>query len=170
MYNYSCRVLWSDEDECFIATCPEFPHLSAFGDTRQEALNELNVVLEAAIDVYGEEGWKLPEPQKVHEYSGQFRLRLSKGLHRKLAIQAESEGVSLNTLIVQYLSERGTESESRLLFKQELHQAFSWVLNQTATAYAYFAQTSSSSKSYGNPVNVSALIETNSASYVVVKQ
>ena len=117
MYNYSYRVVWSDKDECYIATCPEFPHLSAFGDTAPEALGELNVAMELAIDVYTEEGWKLPEPQKVHEYSGQFRLRLPKGLHRKLAIQAESEGVSLNTLSIQYLSEGLAESVSRLSFK-----------------------------------------------------
>jgi predicted RNase H-like HicB family nuclease len=104
MNKYSYRVFWSDTDECYIATSPEFPRLSAFGDTAQEAIDELGVVLEAAMEIYEEEGWPLPEPQKVQTYSGQFRLRLPKSLHAQLAERAEIEGVSLNTLVVQHLS------------------------------------------------------------------
>jgi hypothetical protein len=37
---YGIRVLWSDEDQCFIATCPD-QDLSAFGPSREEAAHEL---------------------------------------------------------------------------------------------------------------------------------
>lgn len=122
MQNYSFRVLWSDEDECYIATSPEFPNLSAFGDSAQEALAELDIALEAAIETYEEEGWELPLPQKLHEYSGQFRLRLPKNLHARLAGEAEREGVSLNTLAVQYLAESLGESRNLLKVQQELER------------------------------------------------
>jgi hypothetical protein len=37
---YSFNIEWSDEDEEYIATCPAFPGLSAFGETEEEALSE----------------------------------------------------------------------------------------------------------------------------------
>ncbi len=38
------------------------------------------------------------------EYSGQFRLRLPKSLHKHLVERAKAEGVSLNQLCVHILS------------------------------------------------------------------
>jgi predicted HicB family RNase H-like nuclease len=105
MHCYSLRVMWSDEDEAYIATTPEFPLLSAFADTPQDAINELVGVLEDAIEYMQEEGMALPSPQKVLDYSGQFRLRLPKSLHAALVARAEREGVSLNTLATQLIAE-----------------------------------------------------------------
>jgi hypothetical protein len=44
-------------------------------------------------------------------YSGHLRLRLPKRLHGLLALQAQEEGVSLNTLMIAYLSERAALAE-----------------------------------------------------------
>jgi predicted RNase H-like HicB family nuclease len=65
MANYSYQVFWSEADEGYIAICPEFPNLSAFGETAEEALAELKVALELAIETYREEGWPLPEPKPI---------------------------------------------------------------------------------------------------------
>ena len=105
MNHYSRHVAWSDEDEGFIATVPEFPHISAFGQTAEEALRELDVVLEACVEFYEEEGIELPPPVKKQTYSGQLRVRMPRGLHERLAGMAEDEGVSLNQVIVSLLSE-----------------------------------------------------------------
>jgi antitoxin HicB len=102
---YSCNVFWSANDDAYIAVCPEFPGLSAFGSTREEALTELEVALDLAIETYQSEGWELPQPREQSEFSGQFRVRMPKTLHAKLAQQAQQEGVSLNTLVVTLLSE-----------------------------------------------------------------
>lgn len=113
MHNYSYNVVWSEQDNCYIATSPEFQRVSAFGDTPQEALNELSIVMEGVIETYEEEGWPLPEPRKKQKYSGQFRVRLPKSLHQQLAEKADIEEVSLNTLVVQYLSASVAEANSR---------------------------------------------------------
>jgi predicted RNase H-like HicB family nuclease len=102
---YSCNVFWSANDNANIAVCPEFPGLSAFGATREEALAELEVALELAIETYQAEGWELPKPQEQTEFSGQFRVRMPRSLHAKLTQHAQQEGVSLNTLVVTLLSE-----------------------------------------------------------------
>jgi predicted RNase H-like HicB family nuclease len=102
---YSCNVFWSANDDAYIAVCPEFPGLSAFGGTREEALAQLEVALELSIEAYESEGWQLPQPKEQAEFSGQFRVRMPKTLHAKLAQQAQQERVSLNTLVVTLLSE-----------------------------------------------------------------
>ena|ERR1044071_496810 len=114
MNKYGFNIAWSDEDQGYIATCPEFPGLSAFGRTIEQALAEAQDALGLFIKTYQEDGLPLPEPQVIQEYSGQFRLRIPKTLHAKLARQAESEEVSLNTLAVSYLSEAmGVKAEER---------------------------------------------------------
>lgn len=102
---YSFNIKYSSEDEGFIATCPEFPGLSAFGETEEEAVIEARIALGGFIESYIEAGRTLPEPNQVREFSGQLRLRLTKSLHRSLSVRAESEGVSLNTLLIQCIQE-----------------------------------------------------------------
>lgn len=39
-------VKYSNEDKCFIATCKNYKYISAFGNTKEEAIEELKIVLE----------------------------------------------------------------------------------------------------------------------------
>jgi len=104
MNNYSFTVRWSDEDEGYIALCPEFPGVSAWGETADDAIREVQVALSLVIEVMGEDREELPPPWKIVHYSGQFRLRVPASLHEQLAQRAELDGVSLNTLAVSYLA------------------------------------------------------------------
>ena len=114
MFQYSIGLAWSEEDEGYIARIPEFPNLSAFGTTPEEALAEARSAAEMMLEVLQEDGEEPPEPRKSIQHSGQTRLRLPKTLHRDLALEAEKEGVSLNTLIVSKLSEyMGRKKERR---------------------------------------------------------
>jgi len=108
---YSFKVHYSKEDEGYIAECPEFSGLSAFGDTPGEAIAEAEIALELFIETFKEEGKELPIPNLAKEYSGQIRLRIPKSLHAHLSTMADDEGVSLNTLMIQYLTE-GLASKS----------------------------------------------------------
>ncbi len=105
---YSVSVFWVEEDNCFVATCPEFSLLSAHGDTREEATSEFQIVLEMAIESYTEDGLELPEPKTHVSHSGQFRIRMPKRTHRGLVETAEKEGVSLNTYAVSLIIENHT--------------------------------------------------------------
>lgn len=102
---YSMRVFWSAEDEAFIAVCPELGDLSAFGKTHETAVHELRIAIKLAVQSLVEEGEPIPAPHVEPSYSGQFRVRLPRSLHARLAEQAGREGVSLNTLLVSKLSE-----------------------------------------------------------------
>jgi len=62
---YAIHIFWSDEDEGFIAVCDEFPGLSAFGETREDALREAQIAIDATIDTYKSSGIAVPEPRRV---------------------------------------------------------------------------------------------------------
>ena len=101
---YGFDVRWSTEDEGFIATCPSFPGLSAFGDTPEDALREVEEVVELYVEEYEEDGVPLPVAVEVQSHSGQLRLRLPRSLHAALALRAGEEGVSLNALLISLIS------------------------------------------------------------------
>lgn len=100
MFKYSINMAWSDEDESYVANIPEFPYLSAFGDTPEEAAEEAKLAAEGIIAVMLEDGEVLPEPQKLKTFSGQTRLRMPVSLHERLTLAAEREKVSFNTYVV----------------------------------------------------------------------
>jgi predicted RNase H-like HicB family nuclease len=108
LQRYSRHVYFSEEDQDYVALCSEFQHLSAFGDTPEEALRELDEVLEAALEIHAEEGWPIPRPEAPPEPeglpSGRFVTRLPKTLHARLIRQARREGVSQNQLVLSYVA------------------------------------------------------------------
>jgi predicted HicB family RNase H-like nuclease len=111
--NYGFRIAWSDDDQAFVATCVELEGLSGLGDTPEQALSEVNVAVELALEEYAAEGQPFPPARQLAEYSGQFRLRLPKSLHAMLAMRAESEGVSLNALVQSCLAYSLGDIEAR---------------------------------------------------------
>lgn len=119
---YSASVYWSEEDEGFIATVPEFPGLSAFGETQEIAIAEAMLALKGVIKVFEEDGIELPKPHHLPDHSGQLRLRLPRSLHNALTQQADYEGVSLNTLIVTRLSHSEGRIEAQKLMEKILAQ------------------------------------------------
>jgi predicted RNase H-like HicB family nuclease len=67
MSNYSFEIRWSIEDAAYIAICPEFPGVSAVGETAADALCEIQVALGLALETYQEEGWLLPAPRCIEQ-------------------------------------------------------------------------------------------------------
>ena len=51
-----------------------------------------------------EDGLPVREPDDLENYSGQFKLRIPKSLHRSLAEHARQEGISMNQYCVYLLS------------------------------------------------------------------
>lgn len=56
--------------------------------------------MEAAL----EEGIEIYEPDSLEEYSGQFKLRIPRSLHRSLAEHSRREGISMNQYCVYLLA------------------------------------------------------------------
>jgi predicted RNase H-like HicB family nuclease len=61
---YSILIQWSDEDQKYIASLPEFAsYAHTHGNTYAEALEMAEEVLEMLIEQYQESGKSLPQPQ-----------------------------------------------------------------------------------------------------------
>ena len=65
-YRYTILIQWSEEDNCFVASLPEWgAFCHTHGDTYEEALKNAQEVLELLIESSEEEGKVLPEPQTL---------------------------------------------------------------------------------------------------------
>jgi predicted RNase H-like HicB family nuclease len=63
MIRYEVIIYWSDEDEAFIAEVPELSGCMADGATYQEALANLEVIIQEWIETAQELGRPIPEPK-----------------------------------------------------------------------------------------------------------
>lgn len=97
---YAIVVAYSDEDEGYIATVPELPGCSAFGDTEEEAIKEVKVASSLWLSAARKAGRKVPEPIVEKKFKGRFPLRIPEDLRRRLELEARRRGVSLNKLIL----------------------------------------------------------------------
>jgi predicted RNase H-like HicB family nuclease len=62
-YQYSILIQWSEEDEKYLVSLPEFgPYAHTHGDTYEEALKNGQEVLELLIEDYQARGQSLPQP------------------------------------------------------------------------------------------------------------
>ncbi len=60
---YHIEIFWSDEDEGYIANVPDLTYCSAFGETYEEALEEVLVAMELHLEVLEEKGRPIPTPK-----------------------------------------------------------------------------------------------------------
>jgi predicted RNase H-like HicB family nuclease len=60
---YKVIIYWSAEDAAFIAEMPELPGCMADGSTHQEALANLEVIVQEWIATARELGRPIPEPR-----------------------------------------------------------------------------------------------------------
>jgi len=70
MQHYGFKVLWSDEDGGYIATCPDFPGLSAFGESEGVALSEGKAALRLFLESLQAEGKKAPQATTMQRKDG----------------------------------------------------------------------------------------------------
>lgn len=60
---YEVIIYWSDEDEAFIAEVPELPGCASDGQTYEEALANVQVIIDEWIETASDLGRTIPEPR-----------------------------------------------------------------------------------------------------------
>ena len=63
MLRYEIILYWSEEDQAFIAEVPELPGCAADGETYQEALQNVEIIMQEWIETAKELGRPIPEPK-----------------------------------------------------------------------------------------------------------
>ena len=97
--HFTYRVAWSEEDGEYVGTCAEFPSLSHLDADQDAALRGIRGLVADVVTDMRAQGETVPEPFGERTYSGKFQARVPPELHRRLAIEAAEEGVSLNRLV-----------------------------------------------------------------------
>jgi predicted RNase H-like HicB family nuclease len=62
MYKYTMKIFYSEKDGGYIAVVPELPGCSAFGKTKEGALEEGKVAMKLWLDTVKKEGGEIPRP------------------------------------------------------------------------------------------------------------
>ena len=101
---YTYRITWSEEDKEYVGLCVEFPSLSWLAETQGNALKGIRKIVDGVIKDMKNNGESPPLPLSKRKFSGKFMVRIPPDIHRKLAIEAEEEGISLNRLVSAKLS------------------------------------------------------------------
>jgi len=61
---YEIILYWSQEDEAFIAEVPELPGCAADGETYQEALQNVEIIMQEWIETAQDLGRNIPQPKR----------------------------------------------------------------------------------------------------------
>jgi antitoxin HicB len=88
----------------YVAEIEDLPGCLTEGETLDEVFERIEDARRAWIEVTYEDGADIPLPRTDREYSGKFVVRIAKSLHRRLAEQADREGISLNQHVEGILS------------------------------------------------------------------
>ena len=93
--DYSLEIIAQPEGG-YVLVYPDLPGCMTQVETLDEVAATAQDIRTLWIKTQLEDGFPIPIPSFEEEYSGKFVLRIAKSLHRRLAIAARREGVSLN--------------------------------------------------------------------------
>ena len=63
MSDYHINVFWSEDDGCYVADIPDLEYCSAFGETPEQALAELEIAKAAWLEAARSAGKRIPPPR-----------------------------------------------------------------------------------------------------------
>lgn len=103
--SYKIETIEDREEGGFTLCCPELPGCMTCADTIEEGFKMIEDAKKCWFTACIEDGIPIPEPSRMQDYSGQFKLRIPRSLHQTLAERSKQEGVSMNQYCVYLLSE-----------------------------------------------------------------
>ena len=101
---YRMEIVEDQEEGGFVVSYPDLPGCISCGETIADAVANAADAKQAWLEAALEEGIAIHEPESLEQYSGQFKLRLPRSLHRSLAEHSQREGISMNQYCVYLLS------------------------------------------------------------------
>lgn len=104
----------SDTDEGgYAVSIPDLKGCISCGDTLEGAIANIDDAKRAWFEAALEDGYSIPEPSEHNAYSGQFKLRLPKTLHRQLAEHSKREGISMNQYCLYLLAHHDAQTHPK---------------------------------------------------------
>ena len=101
---YRMELVEDPDEGGFVVSYPDLPGCITCGETVEGAIANAQDAKKTWLEAALEEGIEIHEPDSLEEYSGQFKLRLPRSLHRSLAEHSQREGISMNQYCVYLLA------------------------------------------------------------------
>ena len=102
--SYRIEIIEDKEEGGYALRCPELRGCITCAETIEQGLAMIEDAKKCWFTACIEDGIPIPEPSDVDDYSGQFKLRLPKSLHKTLAERSRQEGISMNQYCLYLLS------------------------------------------------------------------
>lgn len=104
--NYRIEVVKDEAEDGYVLSIPDLKGCVTCADALDQGMSLLADAKEQWIHAAIDCDYEIPEPSTANGYSGQFKLRLPKSLHKELAEESKREGISMNQYCVYLLSRR----------------------------------------------------------------
>ena len=100
--SYRMEIVEDKDEGGYVVSYPDLPGCITCGETIEAAVVNAADAKKAWIEAALEEGIEIHEPDNLEDYSGQFKLRIPRSLHRSLAEHSKREGISMNQYCVYF--------------------------------------------------------------------
>jgi predicted RNase H-like HicB family nuclease len=111
--NYKIEIIKDEEEDGYVLKYPELKGCITCADTIEEGMKLLKDAQRNWLEASLENGGGIPEPLEEENFSGQFKLRIPKSLHKELMEKSKEEGISMNQYCLYLLSKgMGIQSEN----------------------------------------------------------
>ena len=104
--NYKIEVIKDIDEGGYALSCPELKGCITCAETLQQGFEMIEDAKKNWFKACIEDGSPIPEPSQLENYSGQFKLRIPKSLHKKLVENSRQEGISMNQYCLYLLSSK----------------------------------------------------------------
>lgn len=88
---YKMEIVPDIEEGGYVVSFPDLPGCLTIGDTVEEAIKNAEDAKYAWFEAAMEDGTVINEPDDIENYSGQFKLRIPKSLHKSLSEHSKAE-------------------------------------------------------------------------------
>ena len=102
--NYRVELIKNEEGEGYVLHCPELRGCITCADTLEKGFEMIEDAKKCWFQACIEDNIEIPLPSNIDNYSGQFKIRMPKSLHKSLAEKSQQEGISMNQYCVYLLS------------------------------------------------------------------
>ncbi len=83
--SYRMEIVEDQDEGGFVVSCPDLPGCITCGETIESAVENALDAKRSWLEAALVDGIKIHEPDNLEEYSGQFKLRIPRSLHRAFA-------------------------------------------------------------------------------------
>ena len=102
--SYRMEIVEDKDEGGFVVSYPDLPGCITCGETLESAVTNAVDAKKAWLEAAIEENIEIYEPDSLEDYSGQFKLRIPRSLHRSLVQHSRRGGIRMNQYCVYLLS------------------------------------------------------------------